>query len=70
MKKLSALLALSASPALAHPGHVAAVVEGETHWLTQPDHLAIVIGVFALAGILAWPKGRAMGRAALARLFG
>ena len=70
MKKLSALLVLLASPALAHPGHVAAVVDGQSHWVTQPDHLALVIGTFALAGILAWPKGRAVGRVALRHLFG
>ncbi|ESW62016.1 MAG: hypothetical protein Q27BPR15_03215 [Rhodobacter sp. CACIA14H1] len=66
MKKLAALLALSGAPALAHPGHVAAAVEGDSHWLTQADHLAVVVGVFVLAGLLAWPRGRA----ALARLLG
>lgn len=66
MKKLAAFLTLLAAPALAHPGHVAAVAQGETHWLTQGDHLAVVIGTITLAGILAWPKGRA----ALSRLFG
>lgn len=66
MKKLSAILTVLGAPAFAHPGHVAATVEGRTHWLTQPDHIAVVAAVFVLAALLAWPKSRAF----LSRLVG
>ena len=48
MKKAITAYVLSASAALAHGGHEAALVQGEAHWLTAPDHLAVLV----LAGLL------------------
>jgi hydrogenase/urease accessory protein HupE len=47
MKRLIALVLASATPALAHPGDHAA--SGLGHFLTEPDHLALM----ALAGVVA-----------------
>ncbi|MFM7444914.1 MAG: HupE/UreJ family protein [Tabrizicola sp.] len=46
MKRLTFLLTALASPALAHPGDHEG--SGLVHFLTQPDHLAIL----ALAGLV------------------
>ena len=46
MKRLTAVLLVTASPALAHPGDHG--TSGLAHLLTEPDHLAIL----ALAGLV------------------
>ena len=54
MKKLLIAYFATATAALAHPGHDAAVVEGQAHWLTQPDHIVVVglsAALISLAGI-------------------
>ena len=43
---------VTASAAVAHPGHEAAFVQGDAHWLSQPDH-AVVIALGAALAILA-----------------
>jgi hypothetical protein len=52
MKRLSiaSLLALTAAPALAHPGHDA---HPATHWIADPAHLAVTLGLAALAVLVA-----------------
>ncbi len=44
--------ALSASPAFSHPGHEAAIRDGDAHWLTQTDHLVIVLLAAALVALV------------------
>lgn len=56
----------AALPALAHPGHVEALTQGEAHWLTQPDHL-IVVALAALACGLALGVGLRLHRRRRAR---
>lgn len=54
---LLAYLATSVSVALAHEGHGhTAVGEGNTakHYLTEPLHLAQIVGLIAIAAIVAW----------------
>ena len=41
---------LGTGTAMAHSGHEAAVVQGEAHWLTQGDHLAVVVLALLAAG--------------------
>ncbi|WP_116132257.1 hypothetical protein [Tropicimonas sp. IMCC34043] len=60
MKRFVAGLIALPAPALAHPGHGAA---GSGHWLTQPDHLAVI----ALA-VLAAPLAIGMAARAVTAL--
>lgn len=48
MKKAIIAFVATATAAQAHTGHEAAVTQGEAHWLTQGDHLAVL----ALAGLV------------------
>jgi hypothetical protein len=52
MKRLVFLMIVAASPAVAHPGHIADVA-GHAHWIG----LGAVIGAAILAGLLG-AKGR------------
>lgn len=51
MKHAITAYVLSATAALAHGGHEAATLQGEVHWLTQVDHLVVLVlgGLAALA---------------------
>lgn len=51
MKHAFAAYVLSASAALAHEGHEAAVTQGDLHWLTQPDHLVVLALGAAVAAL-------------------
>lgn len=62
MKKLSLLSFLAAAPAFAHEGHVAAEAEGNWHWLTEADHLVVLVLAVALVAVMVMPKGRALLR--------
>jgi len=53
----------STGAALAHPGHIEAVTEGEWHWLTEADHLAVVI-----PAVVAAVLGGRIGLRALRRI--
>lgn len=52
MKKTVLAYALMAQAAAAHSGHEAAIVAGEAHWLTEADHLVVVVFAIALAGLV------------------
>ncbi len=54
--------ALFATPAFAHPGHLAADASGAFHWLTQADHLAVIVCGVTLALLAGLPRGRALLR--------
>jgi hydrogenase/urease accessory protein HupE len=54
--RLAALCLTVALPALAHPGHddhaEMGLLEGLWHLLTQPDHLAMLLGAVAMGVVL------------------
>lgn len=54
MKKLAlaTALALTAAPALAHPGHVFGLTAGLEHPLTGPDHLSAMLAVGLWSGFV------------------
>ncbi|SMX27926.1 hypothetical protein TRP8649_02038 [Pelagimonas phthalicica] len=52
MKHAIIALLLSANAAAAHQGHEAAIVEGDSHWLTQGDHL-VIVALAAIASAMA-----------------
>ena len=54
MKKAIFAYILTAGAALAHPGHDAASVDGSAHWLTQTDHIAVLValGAFGLVAVV------------------
>lgn len=57
---VAAILSLVAGAAVAHPGHGAA---SEAHWLTEGDHLLVVVLVGALVGLSGLVAlGRAVAR--------
>ncbi|WP_430424975.1 HupE/UreJ family protein [Phenylobacterium sp.] len=62
---LPALLALTATPALAHEGHheTLTLAEQARHLLTQPDHILALAGLVVLAVAGAWQWRRAQARA-------
>lgn len=51
MKYATLAYVLSAGAALAHTGHEAAMIQGDAHWLSQPDHAAVVIAGLALVNL-------------------
>ncbi|MEM8836491.1 MAG: hypothetical protein AAGE89_00235 [Pseudomonadota bacterium] len=60
-KTLFTALVLSSGTASAHPGHEAAHHEGVMHWVTQADHLALLVvvflaGAFAVGGLVSWMR--------------
>ena len=63
---LTALMALTATPALAHPGHheTLSFADQARHLLTQPDHILAFAGlvVLAVAGAWQWRRVRAKAR--------
>lgn len=63
---LPAILALTATPALAHEGHheTLTLAEQARHLLTQPDHLLAFAGlvVLAVVGTQQWRRVRAKAR--------
>lgn len=52
MKKLFALLAFAPSAALAHPGDHRG--DGMLHFLSQPDHVALIALGAAVLGYAVW----------------
>jgi len=62
MKKTLTAYFASTGAALAHSGHVEAVVQGEAHWLTEVNHLAVVI-----PAVVAIALGGGIARRALRR---
>lgn len=54
--RLAALALTAATQVQAHPGHDAhadmGFFEGLLHLLTQPDHLALLVGAVAMVGVL------------------
>jgi hydrogenase/urease accessory protein HupE len=61
MKTLSLAVttALTAVPALAHPGHSAAEEMGLAHWFTQGDHItaiAVSLTVAVALGVLRYAR--------------
>lgn len=67
MKKTVLAYLATASTALAHSGHEAALLQGADHWLTQSDHLAVVLtaGGLSVLGLAALVRGRFARRRAL-----
>lgn len=63
MKYAPSFYLLSATAALAHPGHPEAEIEGPAHWLTHADHLIVLALAAALAGVVLrrWASGRRKG---------
>lgn len=58
MKKvLFAYLATTAA-AQAHGGHAEAALQGEAHWLTQPDHMVVIGAALCLLalGLAGWSR--------------
>ena len=64
-RSLPALLALTATPALAHEGHheTLTLAEQARHLLTQPDHILAFTGLVVLAVAGTWQWRRAQARA-------
>ena len=52
LKTSIAFFLAGASVARAHPGHDAALQQGNIHWWTQIDHLAVMAVVVVVVGIL------------------
>ncbi len=49
----SATLAASTGAAFAHPGeHAFSLLNSIAHLLTEPDHLAMIIGAIVIVGVL------------------
>ena len=61
-RSLTAVLALAATPALAHPGHheTLSLADQARHLLSQPDHLLAAAGLAALAALggVVWRRAR------------
>lgn len=64
-RSLPALLALTATPALAHEGHheTLTLAEQARHLLTQPDHILAFAGLVVLVVAGTWQWRRAQARA-------
>ncbi|SMX30683.1 hypothetical protein [Actibacterium lipolyticum] len=62
MKKTLIVYAMTAGAAVAHPGHDAAALQGQAHWLGQADHIAVVALVAALGAVIVYRRPRAMLR--------
>lgn len=62
---LPALMALAATPALAHEGHheTLTLAEQARHLLTEPDHILAFAGLVVLAVACAWKWRRARAKA-------
>jgi hydrogenase/urease accessory protein HupE len=48
MKKSLLAWLLTATAAVAHPGHDAGIPDGAVHWLVNLDHLAVIVAGVAL----------------------
>jgi hydrogenase/urease accessory protein HupE len=48
MKKSLLAWMLTATAAMAHPGHDTAVPDGALHWIVNLDHLAVIVAGVAL----------------------
>ena len=48
MKKSLLAWLLTATAAVAHPGHDSVVPDGAAHWLVNLDHLAVIVAGVAL----------------------
>ena len=66
MKKATLLYLLTATAAVAHPGHESPVADGAAHWLAHGDHLAVIVAGVAFVWLAL--DGRAL--AALKRKLG
>ncbi len=62
MKKFlisASVLCATSGAASAHPGeHVLTVLQSVAHVLTEPDHLAMILGAVAIVGVLLYKRGR------------
>ncbi len=67
MKKSLLAWMLTATAALAHPGHDSAVPDGAAHWLVNLDHLAVIVAGVALVWLVLDTRPLAALRRWLAR---
>ena len=58
MKKTLIAYAMTTGAVAAHPGHDTPALEGQAHWLSQADHVAVIALIAVLAGVLTYRRPR------------